>query len=221
MMRKVDAMVAMVNARSDQVMTVLRKNGTTRQFTLKIVTDNGDRAFCAVTEPAREKGTQMLRLGNLVWRYSPDAKKWMRISGRERFLGSDLLERDILGLHPGADNVKNVVQDMNDTYVLELEGEDLELGATSKIWVSKGDFYPIRQEYFSGKGRLLKTVFYRDYTEVDGAKRPATIEIQSTSCPERKTTLKLLSYRKSVAGKASVFQRSAFGRPVEMGGPFR
>ena len=212
---EVDKIISMIDIKSEQMMTIYRKDGSTRQYKLNIMTDGGDKSFAEIIEPAREQGTQMLRSGEIVWRYLPNMKKAIRISGGQSFMGSDVKDIDILRLNLAEDYISRIVQDSHGTYILELKGKNSRLVyAKSKLWVKKKDFQPIKQEYFSHSGKLVKTVFYKDYRDFEGVKRPAILEMQSTSFPERKTTLKLISYKKGVKNSANIFHRSNLGRLV-------
>lgn len=212
---EVDKIIAMIDIKSEQMMTIYRKDGSTRQYRLNIMTSGCDKAFAEIIEPAREQGIRMLRFGEMVWRYLPNMKKLIRISGRQSFMGSDVKDIDILRLNLAEDYISKIVEESHDKYVIELQGRNSSLVyVESKLWVKKKDFQPIRQEYFSHSGKRVKTVFYRDYREFEGVERPAVLEIQSASSPERKTTLELISYRKGVKNPANIFHRSNLGRIV-------
>lgn len=213
--KEVDKTFAMIDIKSEQLITIYRKNGSTRQYKLNITTDGGDKSFAEIIEPAREQGTQMLRFGEIVWRYLPNMKKSIRISGRQSFMGSDINDIDILRFNLAQDYRSRIVEESHDKYVIDLQGRNSSLLYTkSKLWVKKKDFQPIKQEYYSYSGKLVKTVFYRNYRDFEGMKRPAILEMQSALFPERKTTLELISYRKGVKNRANVFHRSNLGRIV-------
>ncbi len=211
--QEVDKFVALKDIESEQVVTVYRKDGSTRQYRLKVMTEGGERAFAEVIGPAREKGIQMLRLGKMVWRYLPNLKKSIRISGRQSFMGSDFRDNEILRFNLAKDYISRSVEELADNYMLMLEGKDSSvLYAKSKMWMRKKDFQPIRQEYFSDDDELIKTVFYQDYRDFGGIKRPAQIEIRSASSPESKTTLELISFREGVNDKTNMFHRCSLDR---------
>ncbi|MEA1948469.1 MAG: outer membrane lipoprotein-sorting protein [Thermodesulfobacteriota bacterium] len=212
---EVDKIISMIDIKSEQMMTIYRKDGSTRQYRLNIMTGGGDKAFAEIIEPAREQGIQMLRFGEMVWRYLPNIKKPIRISGRQSFMGSDVKDIDILRLNLAEDYISRIVEESHDKYVIELQAKNSSLVyAKSKLWVKQKDFQPIKQEYFSHSGKLVKTVFYRNYRDFEGVKRPAVLEMQSASFPERKTTLELISYRKGVKNPGNIFHRSNLGRIV-------
>ena len=57
--KEADKIIAMIDIKSEQVMTVCRKDGSTRQYRLNIMTGDGDKAFAEVIEPVREQGTDV------------------------------------------------------------------------------------------------------------------------------------------------------------------
>lgn len=211
--KEVDKIIAMIDIQSEQVVTVYRKDGSTRQYRLNIMTGGGDKAFAEIIEPAREQGIQMLRFGDMIWCYLPGEKKTIRISGRQSFMGSDVKDINILRLNLAEDYISRIVEELHDTYILELQGKNSSLlYAISKLWVKKKDFQPIKQEFFSNSGKLVKTLFYREYRSFEGVMRPAVLETQSAIFPERKTIFELTSYRKGVKNRANIFHRSNLGR---------
>lgn len=214
-MTEVDQIISMVDIRSEQIMSVYRKDGSVRQYKFIIMTDGGDKAFVEITEPARDQGIQMLRFGKVVWQYLPKMKKAIRISGRQSFMGSDVKDIDILRYNLIGDYISMISEKSYDKYVIELKTKNIgSVYAKSKLWVKRKDSQPIKQEFFSNSGKLLKTVFFHDYKEFDGVKRPSVLKIQSTSYPERMTTLELITHRKGVKNRSIIFHRANLGRIV-------
>jgi outer membrane lipoprotein-sorting protein len=213
--KKVDKIIAMIDIQSEQMITIYRNDGSTRQYRLNIMTEGSNKAFAEIIEPAREQGIQMLRFGEMVWRYLPKMKKPVRISGRQSFMGSDVKYIDILRLNLAEDYISKIVEESSDKYIIDLQGRNSRLvWKKSKLWVKKKDFQPIKQKYFSYNGKLVKTVFYRNYRNFEGVTRPAVLEIQSTSFPARKTIQELISYTKGAKNRDNIFHRSNLGRIV-------
>ena len=106
------------------------------------------------------------------------------------------------------------LEDDGDAWKLTLSSKSAELSqfSTIELYLRKSDFQPIKQEYFSHREKLVKTVFYRDYRDFEGVLRPALLEVQSASFSERKTILELISYRKDVKNRTNIFQKSNLGR---------
>jgi outer membrane lipoprotein-sorting protein len=133
-----------------------------------------ERSFTDYLSPARERGTRMLKLGDLLWTYSPATDRALQISGhllRNAVLGSDLSYEDLLEdprLHnlyaatvTGADTV-----DGRPCWVLDLRARDPGVSYPSRrVRVDQERDVVLREERFAKSGKLLKT------TEVKSVER--------------------------------------------------
>jgi outer membrane lipoprotein-sorting protein len=224
-LHEVSKIMNLDNIRSEQVMTVCREDGTIRQYTLRIMTSNGDKAFAEIIAPKQFEGRQFLRLGDTYWAYFPDpsrfqsrserrAKTAIRVSGRETFMGGDFTNNDVLRLNLVGDYTPEIIDDLPDQYVLKLKGKDLGLTyATLRLWVRKGDFQPIRMECYTINDKLIKSVFYQDYRDFgEGLIRPGMLEIKSAILPKSKTFLEIIYLKHGVKNPPERFLRSNLGK---------
>lgn len=211
--KEVGKILGLGDMRSEQVMTVCRKNGSIRQYRLKIWTYGNDKVFVRVIEPQRYKGRQMLRLGDKVWIYFPQVKRYWRVSGKETFMGSDFTYFDVLRLNLIDNYIPQIVEDLPDQYILKLEGKNTKLTyATAKLWVRKGDFQPVRQEYYSISDDLIKSVLYQDYRDFGGGlTRPGMLEVKSALLPKNKTFLEIIYLNRGVKNPAKRFVLANLG----------
>jgi outer membrane lipoprotein-sorting protein len=210
---KVDNILSTRTIKSQQLMTVYRKDGSVRPYRMDVMTDGKDKAFAEILEPPREKGRQMLRLGDIVWSYLPSVKKSIRVSGRGSFMGGDFENNDVLRVDLVGDYTARVIEESTDQYVLELKGKDLSLAyAKMKLWVRKSDFQPTKQEYFTITDKLIKRTIYEDVRDFKGHKRPGKLIMQSALHPKEKTVLELVTFEKGVKNPARIFRRSNLGK---------
>ncbi|MCD6184893.1 MAG: outer membrane lipoprotein-sorting protein [Deltaproteobacteria bacterium] len=222
---QVSQIMALDNIVSEQVMTICRKDATIRQYRLKIMTSGKDKAFAEVLEPKQFAGRQFLRLGDAVWAYFPDrisieskadrrVKMTIRVSGRETFMGGDFTDYDVLRFNLLEDYLPEIVEDLPDQYVLKLKGKDLNhTYATLRLWVRKGDFQPIRMEFYTISDELIKSVFYQDYRNFgEGLIRPGMLEVKSAILPTSKTFLEIIYLKRGVKNPSYRFQRPSLGR---------
>jgi outer membrane lipoprotein-sorting protein len=194
-------------------MTVYRKDGSVREYVIDVMTSGTDRAFAEILEPSREKGRQMLKLGDVVWSYLPSVKKSIRVSGRSKFMGGDFENNDVLRLNLVEDYVPAIVEELPGQYVLELEGKNLSLTyAKIRVWVDKDTFQPTRQEYYAVSGMLVKSASFSDVRSFGGMKRPAVMEMYSALSPKKKTVLELIEFSKGVKNPDELFRRSSLGK---------
>lgn len=218
--------MTLCDIRSEQVMTVCRENGTIRQYRLKIMTSGKDKVFAEILAPKQFKGRQFLRLDDTVWAYFPvvsssrqgqaerRVKTAIRVSGKETFMGGDFSNNDVLRLNLLDDYIPRIVEDLPDQYVLELKGKNISITyPTVRMWVRKGDFQPIRAEYYTLSDDLIKSVFYQDYREFsEGFIRPGMLEIKSAVLPKAKTFLEIIYLTRNANNPAKRFRKTNLGR---------
>jgi len=125
--------------------------------------------------PAREKGTKMLKLEDLLWMYSPGTDRTIKISGhmlRQSVMGSDLSYEDMLDdkkMQESYDAEVKAEEVYNGTscWIIDLKAKSDDLAYDSrKIWVDKEKNIPLKQELFAKSGKLLKRMEMSDVVRV-------------------------------------------------------
>ncbi len=129
-------------------------------------------AYTEYLAPAREKGTKMLKLNDMLWTYSPSTDRTIMISQhmlRQSVMGSDLSYEDMME-DPHLPNLYSAVTSPDDTvngracWVLDLSAKKEDIAYYSrKVWVDKVRYIILREHLFAKSAKLLKTV---DITEV-------------------------------------------------------
>jgi outer membrane lipoprotein-sorting protein len=126
-----------------------------------------DKAFTEYLEPAREKGIKMLKVGDQLWTYAPDADRTIAISGhmlRQSVMGSDLSYEDMMEDHKLRDAYEAAVAGEDTAierpcWVLTLTAKRDDVAYSSrKIWVDKERFMVLKEERYAKSGKLLKTL---------------------------------------------------------------
>ncbi len=136
-----------------------------------------DKTVVKTVQPARDKGRNMLMVNENMWAYVPNLKRSVRVSLNQRLVGQTA-NGDISRMRWSGD------------YAVQIEGQNdkewtLLLKATKKgltyeqlrVWVEKGSFHPVRAEYLSSAGKVLKRASFRAYKELCGRVRPSEIAI--------------------------------------------
>ena len=132
-------------------------------------------------EPARDAGKRVLLDGHSLWFYDPDSKVSVRISAQQRLIGQAAIG-DILTVNLAADYTASVVgtEKIDDAAHQPRQCWHLDLKASNGLatynrveyWVEEGSFYPIKGKFYSDSGRLLKIIYYRNFSQQLGAVRP-------------------------------------------------
>ena len=142
------------------------------------------RAFTEYTNPAREKGTKMLKLEDKLWIFSPSTDRIIQITGqmlRQSVMGSDLSYEDMmedpdLASHYSATVTSSDTVQSRKCWVLQLnaitEGEAYEV---RKLWVDQERYIPLKEELYGKSGKLLKRTLLSNVTKIQGRWFPMKI----------------------------------------------
>lgn len=129
-----------------------------------------DRSFTEYLEPAREKGTKMLKLGDELWTYTPSTDRVIKISGhmlRQSVMGSDLSYEDMME-DPELYNIYEAKIIGEETclerlcWVLELTAKEIDVAYHKRrIWVDEERYVVLKEDRYAKSGKLLKTAEVR------------------------------------------------------------
>ena len=127
--------------------------------------------------PAREKGTKMLKLKDMLWDYSPSTDRTIMISGsllRQSVMGSDLSYEDMME-DPHLPNLYSATVATEDTlngrdcWILDLMAKKEDIAYHHRrVWVDKGRYALLRENLYAESGKLLKTMDVREVMRVQG-----------------------------------------------------
>ncbi len=128
-------------------------------------------SFSEFLAPAREKGTKMLKLQDMLWTYSPSTDRTILISGhmlRQSVMGSDLSYEDMME-DPHLPNLYSAEIESEENcggracWILNLTAKKEEIAYFSrKVWVDKERFLFLKENLYAKSGKLLKSVEVRD-----------------------------------------------------------
>jgi len=158
---------AIAGNRVSVVEMIIHSRRATRTLKLKSWIQGDDKAFTEFLEPPRERGTKMLKLGDQLWTYSPDADRTISISGhmlRQSVMGSDLSYEDMLEdrklrqVYEATVVGEETIID-RPCWILELKAKAEGVAYHSrKVWVDRERFVLLREVRFAKSGKQLKTL---------------------------------------------------------------
>lgn len=154
--------------------------------------DDEDMFLMLFIEPVSEKGQGYLNIGENLWFYDPQSRKFNHTSMKESFHGTDAKNSDFGASTFGDDYNVLAVEDGKlgrfDVYIMDLEGTNSEVTyPTVKIWITKDTNLMLKSEDFSATGRLMRTSLFPSYAKV-GDKYLATKMIFKDELIEGKKT---------------------------------
>jgi len=133
-------------------------------------------------EPPRDAGKRVLLDGRSFWFFDPASQTSVRISAQQRLVGQAAIG-DVLSVNLGADysatlagteTIDDAAREKRNCWHLDLKAAtDTAVYSRVEYWVEQGTFRPVKGKFYSDSGRLLKIIYYRNFTNRLGAQRPA------------------------------------------------
>lgn len=161
-------------AEIDMVITIKNRKITK---TMISYSEGNEKSFIEFLSPARDKGTKMLKVNDIIKIYYPSAERIMRLSGhmlRQSMMGSDFSYEDM------TERVKKlreeytgeILEDENveghNCYVMVLTSKNpKKTYYRRKIWVDKQLFVGLKEELYSRGKKLLKVLWAKDIKKIN------------------------------------------------------
>lgn len=196
---QVDDLLDLNNSILTMEMKIFRDNTLQKSYQLHMDYKDWDNMKTEITYPPRNKGQVMLQTGDNMWLYLPRINKTMRISERNSFSNSDFSNTDILNARLGDDYTPILIGeetlDEQETYKLELTAKSPDVTyAKIHYWIRKKDLFPVRRDYYTFSGHLLKRLILNTQTGIRGDK-PDTFIMTSILEKNKQTILKYLDVK--------------------------
>lgn len=160
---------------------------------MKIFKKGSDKGLIEVLAPPEMKGQKILRVGDTAKILFPDICKLVPITQNTQIFGTTFSATDVLRV--------DLVKDYNATligmeklgdkeaYKLDLKSKDETVPFDRVLyWVEVKTFLPLRAEYFTLSGKLLRTLIYSEPKTLGGAVRQSKMVIEDALVAGVKTT---------------------------------
>jgi outer membrane lipoprotein-sorting protein len=152
-------------AESKMIITIRK-----RVITKKLISysQGNEKSFIEFLSPARDRGTKILKIENIVKIYYPSAERVLRLSGH-------MLRQSMMGSDFSFEDMTERATKLREEYTAEVAGEETiddrlcylvvlvsripkQTYFTRKIWVDKERFLGLKEELYSKAGKLLKVM---------------------------------------------------------------
>jgi outer membrane lipoprotein-sorting protein len=148
-----------------------------RTFESRSWMEGEKKSFTEFLSPAREKGTKMLKLEDVLWMYSPSTDRTIQISGhllRQSMMGSDLSYEDMMEDAKLLDHYDATVEgsetiDGRVCWKVSLVARTQDVAYHTRIlFVDRENYVPLREELYAKSGKLLKRMEMKDVVRIEG-----------------------------------------------------
>ncbi len=192
LLKKYDSVMGPENFQATIDMTAHRDDGTMRTYKMAMLKKGTDKFRVAFAEPAAVRGQEMLRQGDNLWVYMPNLKRAVRLANRDSFQGGDFNNADVLRVNYQADYTAKVVADptRTDAWQLELHAKTKDAAYDMiKLWMRKSDSLPVKGEYYTASGKMLRMAEFSDFKAYSGLTRPGKIQMKNMLATQRFSTM--------------------------------
>lgn len=210
--------------RGKMTMTV-EHEGTTRTLVLRNWSIGREKSFVKVLSPAKDRDSGNLRIDLNLWQYLPNVERIIKIPPSlmlQSWMGSDFTNDDLV-------KTSSLTRD----YTHKLLGhEKYETFDAVKIecvpkpnapvvwgkvvaWVRAGDGVPLKQEFYSEQGELLKVMEGRDVKTFGSRIIPTELTMKNVKKGNSKTILKYDEVHFDESIPDSIFTQENLRKPAK------
>jgi outer membrane lipoprotein-sorting protein len=155
--------------------------------------DAEDLLTMVILEPEVQRGQAHLRQGDNLWSYDPQSRKFTHVSLGESYEGTTARNSDFYAFsfskdYRIADHAEERLGKL-DAWVLSMEAlRDDVTYSYVRIWIDKASKLLLKVEDYSLSRRLMRTLYYTQYSRVQGHILPAhTVMIDNVTAGRRTT----------------------------------
>lgn len=146
--------------------------------------------------PPSEVKRKFLRDGTNLWMYLPNIGRAIRISPKQTYMGGDFSNADMLRINLIDDYVPNLIGieiiEGKECYLLDLKAKDKSIAYEKvKYWVEKETYFPLKQEFYTGSGKLIKILSFSLPKLLAGKQRPTRLEMKNLLLKEYRTIVEI------------------------------
>lgn len=185
------------------------KPGSSTESTVKVMR-KGDNLTVLFLGPEIQKNQVLLRNGEKMWMYLPNAGKTLRVGAKEMSMGGQASNADMMRLGIQADYSATLIGEES------LEGSKcykFELTAKHRsapydrfyYWISIEDKLPVRKELYTISGKVIKNIYYKEPTVLAGQLIPSLVIIENAENPALRTTMKTTGMSRTLTVLDNVF----------------
>ncbi|WP_372529099.1 outer membrane lipoprotein-sorting protein [Piscinibacter sp.] len=172
-----------------------------RTLSLRVWMDRPKRSFVRVLSPAKEAGIGSLRIGGEMWNYLPNVERIIKIPPSmmlQPWMGSDFTNDDLVKESSILDDYTHKVLgvsavDGESAYQVEAipKPEAPVVWGRVVYWVRKSDIIPLKQEFYSERGELVRVMTFSDVRKLGDRTLPTRWEMRPVAKPGNVTTVRL------------------------------
>ena len=158
----------------------------------KVSIQGNDKTFVETLAPAKDRGRNLLMLDENMWAFIPNLNRAVRVGLNQRLSGQ-AANGDISRMRWSGDYDAKIESSASGQWILFLSAKKKGLTYDKlRIWVDQKNFYPLKAEFLTLSGKVIKKATYGTYVRLADTLRPSEITIQDAIRPDDRSTLHIL-----------------------------
>ena len=150
-------------------------------YVYEVSCSGNDKTVVKTLAPPSSQGKKFLMLQEDMWAYVPNLSRPVRISLNQK-LNGQAANGDISRMRWFGDYEPKLESETAAEWKLLLTAKKKGLTYEKiRAWIAKKDFHPIKAEFLSVSGQVLKNAVYQGYRPLAGAVRPTEIVISDVA----------------------------------------
>lgn len=178
---------------------VIKRPSYERELVLRAWAQGLEKAVVEIVKPAKEQGVVSLRLDQNMWNYLPKTDQVVRVPSSlmlQSWMGSDFTNDDLMKASSLSRDythkiLKNEVVRGDKTALIECLPLPKAPVVWGKVlyWARLEDNLPVRQQFFDDKGKLVRTIEFSAFKEMDHRTIPTQLHINKADSAVESTTV--------------------------------
>ena len=189
--------------------------GENRDITYKFraISDRGEATYMEILEPPREAGRKFLLIESNIWMYAPEVGRAIRLSTRDKFLGSEFSNSDLLESTYDNNYEATSLDSSEDLYYLTLESETRDAPYKKiEMKVRKKNYIPSEMKFYTLSGRLFREMIVDSLETFEGRIHATYMKMTNVITPESYTEVRITSIETLESIPAYLFKPENLGR---------
>lgn len=208
-----------------EVQMEIDRNGSQRTLKFRLWTEGRDRAVVKIIEPSKDRDSGNLRLQFNLWQYLANVDRVIKVPPSlmlQSWMGSDFTNDDLVkssSLY--RDYTHRLLGRVKVGGVDAVQIECLPKPDAPIVWGKVVEFLrvqdaaPIRREFYSEKGELLKTMEGSEIKSVSGHSVPTRVVMKTIKKPGQSTTIVYQQLRYDQPIPQTTFQQDFLRKPLK------
>jgi outer membrane lipoprotein-sorting protein len=157
-----------------------------RTLRLKAWSQGTEKTLIRILEPAKERGTGTLRIGNEMWNYLPKVDKTIRIPPSmmmSSWMGSDFTNDDLVKEFTFSQDYTFQYTEVDNPEDNRLYIECIPKQGRPIVWdrvllaVDAESLLPVSEKFYNEQGQLMRTMNFRDVRTFHDRRIPSVMEL--------------------------------------------